>query len=138
MTPSLPVVFSPSAGPGDAFASGLATPADSGYALTADDGLSKYPASVSSSVRAHVFDGGFRYHAYRDGKYPFPNDDVEQNRDDMKHAMTTMLMRGKHFYAPVEAALERGGEVLDLGTLSPLSPRPSLRPPALAAPKRGG
>ena len=79
------------------------------------DDMSKYPASMTSSVRAHVYEGGLRYHAYKDGKYAFPNDDVEQNRDDMKHAMTLMLMRGKHFYAPMEEVLEEGGEVLDLG-----------------------
>ena len=70
---------------------------------------------MTSSVREHVYEGGLRYHAYRAGKYAFPNDEVEQNRDDMKHSMTLMLCRGEYFYAPVGGVLEGGGEVLDLG-----------------------
>ncbi|KAK0616521.1 S-adenosyl-L-methionine-dependent methyltransferase [Immersiella caudata] len=78
--------------------------------------LVKQSASMSSSVRAHVYEGGIRYHAFRDGKYALPNDEAEQNRDDMKHMMTLMLCNGAHFLAPVEAALKSGAEVLDLGT----------------------
>lgn len=70
---------------------------------------------MTSSVRDHVYEGGLRYHAYHAGKYAFPNDEVEQNRDDMKHTMTVMLCHGAYFYAPVEGLLEEGGEVLDLG-----------------------
>jgi hypothetical protein len=80
-----------------------------------DSDMSKYPASMTSSVRDHVYEGGLRYHAYRAGKYAFPNDEVEQNRDDMKHTMTLMLCHGAYFYAPVEDVLEEGAEVLDLG-----------------------
>ncbi|KAK4207266.1 S-adenosyl-L-methionine-dependent methyltransferase [Rhypophila decipiens] len=84
------------------------------FAFEAD--MSKYPASMTSSVRAHVYEGGLRYHAYKDGKYAFPNDETEQNRDDMKHTMALMLTRGAFHYAPVEEVLKNGGEVLDLGT----------------------
>lgn len=80
-----------------------------------DAELAESPPSVTSSVREHVYEGGLRYHAYRAGRYPFPNDDVEQNRDDMKHAMTLMLCHGAYFYAPVEQVLDDGAEVLDLG-----------------------
>jgi hypothetical protein len=83
--------------------------------LTFDPDMARYPPSMTSSVRDHVYEGGLRYHAYRAGKYAFPNDEIEQNRDDMKHTMTLMLCRGAYFYAPVEEALEAGGEVLDLG-----------------------
>ncbi|KAL2126815.1 hypothetical protein VTI74DRAFT_190 [Chaetomium olivicolor] len=85
--------------------------------LAFDGDMSRYPASITSSVRDHVYEGGLRYHAYRAGRYAFPNDEVEQNRDDMKHTMTLMLCQGAYFYAPVEEALEEGGEVLDLGEL---------------------
>ncbi|KAL2198057.1 S-adenosyl-L-methionine-dependent methyltransferase [Corynascus similis CBS 632.67] len=87
-----------------------------GNKLAFEDDMSRYPASVTSSVRDHQYEGGLRYHAYHAGKYAFPNDETEQNRDDMKHTMTLMLCRGAYFYSPVEEALERGGEVLDLGT----------------------
>ncbi|KAJ4287419.1 hypothetical protein N0V88_007691 [Collariella sp. IMI 366227] len=85
-------------------------------ALAFAEDMSRYPPSMTSSVRDHVFEGGLRYHAYRAGRYAFPNDEVEQNRDDMKHTMTLMLCHGAYFYAPVEDILEDGGDVLDLGT----------------------
>ncbi|KAK0704114.1 S-adenosyl-L-methionine-dependent methyltransferase [Apiosordaria backusii] len=89
-------------------------PTDSATNLTMDDFDSvhsdNYPASVTSSVRAHVFEGGLRYHAYKSGKYAFPNDETEQNRDDMKHSMVLLLMQGEFFYAPIAERLEAGGE----------------------------
>ena len=88
---------------------------DLSTAFAFDRDMSRYPASMTSSVRDHVYEGGLRYHAYRAGRYAFPNDETEQNRDDMKHTMTLMLCRGAYFYAPVEGVLEEGGEVLDLG-----------------------
>lgn len=80
-----------------------------------DPDMTRYPESMSSSIRAHVYEGHLRYHAFREGKYAFPNDDVEQNRDDMKHAMTVMLMRGDYHYAPVADKLRDEGVVYDLG-----------------------
>ena len=77
--------------------------------------FSQETSSITSSIRDHVFVGGLRYHAYHAGKYPFPNDDVEQDRDDMQHNMVVTLCDGKSFYAPVGEVLEGGGEVLDLG-----------------------
>lgn len=74
-----------------------------------------YPDSMTSSVRAHVWEGGFRYHAYRDGRYCFPNDEEEQNRDDMKHELVLSLCDGRLFYAPVKDRLAAGANVLDLG-----------------------
>lgn len=95
-----------------------------------DNDLSE-SSSLKSSVVDHVYENGMRYHGFRAGKYPFPNDDVEQNRDDMKHTMAQMLCHDAYFYSPIEDALEAGGEVLDLGTLVSL---PSIRP----APSRPG
>ncbi|KAK1828493.1 Phosphoethanolamine N-methyltransferase [Podospora conica] len=80
-----------------------------------DNDLSE-SSSLKSSVVDHVYENGMRYHGFRAGRYPFPNDDVEQNRDDMKHTMARMLCQDAYFYSPIEDALEAGGEVLDLGT----------------------
>ncbi|CAI4215471.1 unnamed protein product [Parascedosporium putredinis] len=71
--------------------------------------------SLTESILEHVVEGGLRYHAYHAGKYPFPNDDVEQQCDEMRHVMTLELCDGKAFYAPVEDLLTEGAEVLDLG-----------------------
>jgi len=54
-----------------------------------------------------------RYHRYRDGKYPIPNDDIEQNREDMKHAMCLELTDGKLVFAPIG---DNPQKVIDLGT----------------------
>lgn len=47
--------------------------------------------SVASNVYRHEYDHGRRYHSYKNGRYPIPNDDQEQNREDMKHAMMMEL-----------------------------------------------
>ncbi|KAK3401873.1 S-adenosyl-L-methionine-dependent methyltransferase [Sordaria brevicollis] len=73
-------------------------------------------SSITESIRGHVYENGLRYHAYHAGKYAYPNDETEQCREDIKHTMSTMLLDGQYFLAPVEEALEEGGEVLDLGT----------------------
>ncbi|KAG6061489.1 hypothetical protein E4U33_006681 [Claviceps sp. LM78 group G4] len=36
-----------------------------------------------------------------DGRYPIPNDETEQSREDMKHAMLMMLMEDKLFLSPI-------------------------------------
>ena len=47
--------------------------------------------SMTSSVYAHTYEHGRRYHRFRAGRYPIPNDDVEQNRQDMMHALMLEL-----------------------------------------------
>jgi hypothetical protein len=75
---------------------------------------SSYSASVTSSIRNNILENGLRYHAFKqDAYYPFPNDENEQNRDDIKHAMTVMLCGGKLHYAPIG---EHPQAILDLGT----------------------
>lgn len=59
-------------------------------------------ASITSSVYAHTYENGRRYHTFRNGRYPIPNDDTEQNREDMKHAMMLELTNGKLFLAPIK------------------------------------
>jgi hypothetical protein len=76
---------------------------------------------ITTTIRDHIYEGGLRYHAYHAGKYAFPNDEAEQDRDDMKHSMTVQLCGNRLFYSPVESLLEKGGDVLDLGTLLALS-----------------
>ncbi|KAJ4150363.1 hypothetical protein LMH87_011115 [Akanthomyces muscarius] len=72
--------------------------------------------SLTSSIRQHIVDGGLRYHAYHAGQYAFPNDEMEQHRDDLKHDLTLHLCDGKYFLAPIEEILDEGAQVLDLGT----------------------
>ncbi|KXH32759.1 methyltransferase domain-containing protein [Colletotrichum simmondsii] len=39
--------------------------------------------SLNSSVYEHSFQHGRRYHKFRHGRYPIPNDETEQNREDI-------------------------------------------------------
>jgi hypothetical protein len=55
--------------------------------------LSSSSTSLNTSIYQHAFENGRRYHQYRHGTYPIPNDDAEQNRDDMKHAMMLELTK---------------------------------------------
>ncbi len=77
--------------------------------------------SLTSSVRQHIVDGGFRYHAYHAGRYAFPNDEHEQYRDDLKHSLTLHLCDGAFFFAPVHDMLAESAKVLDLGKLRTLT-----------------
>jgi hypothetical protein len=82
---------------------------DGGYET---DSLGSGSTSISSSVRDYLFENGRRYHRFRQGAYNFPNDESEQEREDLKHAMMMNLCQTLHF-APLG---ENPGQVLDLGT----------------------
>jgi hypothetical protein len=82
---------------------------DAGYESDAHTSAS---TSMASSVRDYAFENGRRYHKFREGRYNFPNDDVEQEREDMKHAMVKMLCQQLHF-APIGSHPQ---EILDIGT----------------------
>lgn len=58
------------------------------------DTLSLPPEGMGDNVWQHVYYGGRRYHLYKHGRYPIPNDDTEQNREDLKHAMMLELTVG--------------------------------------------
>lgn len=82
---------------------------DGGYN---SDQASTSSTSISSSIRNHTFEDGIRYHRFHDGQYAFPNDENEQNRDDMKHAMTLLLCNQKLHFAPIGDSPQR---IIDLG-----------------------
>ncbi|KAF6816530.1 methyltransferase domain-containing protein [Colletotrichum sojae] len=68
--------------------------------------------SLSPSVRDYAFENNRRYHRYREGRYHFPNDDPEQEREFMKHVVMTHLLGNKLHRAP----LVNPQQVLDIGT----------------------
>lgn len=49
-------------------------------------------ASLTSSVLDHEYENGRRFHRFRHGRYPMPNDETEQDREDMKHTMFLELL----------------------------------------------
>jgi len=84
---------------------------DAGYG-SASDSHTAASTSLASSVRDYAFENGRRYHKFREGRYNFPNDDVEQEREDMKHAMVKLLCQQLHF-APIG---DNPQQILDIGT----------------------
>ncbi|RDA83759.1 hypothetical protein CP532_4989 [Ophiocordyceps camponoti-leonardi (nom. inval.)] len=83
---------------------------DAGYS---SDGFSSGSTSAESSVRDYLYENGRRYHRFREGTYNFPNDDVEQEREDMKHAMVKLLCSQKLHLAPIG---DHPQQILDMGT----------------------
>jgi hypothetical protein len=49
--------------------------------------------TTTSSVLQHDYENGRRFHHYRYGRYPIPNDDLEQNRETLKHVMTLEMSK---------------------------------------------
>ena len=82
---------------------------ESGYG---SDTLGSSATSLSRNARNYAFENGHRYHKFREGTYNFPNEDSEQDREDMKHAMILDLCQRLHF-APLD---DNPQNVLDMGT----------------------
>jgi len=76
------------------------------------DSASTSSASVSSRVRDYVFENNRRYHRYQEGRYLIPNDEPEQEREDMKHAMVVSVCDGQLHFAPIS----HPQRILDIGT----------------------
>lgn len=69
--------------------------------------------SITSSVRACTDEHDRRYQCFKIGRYPIPNDDQEQDREDMKHAMLMELTDGALFFSPIG---DNPQSILDVGT----------------------
>ncbi|KAK5634892.1 hypothetical protein RRF57_010604 [Xylaria bambusicola] len=94
-----------------------------------EESMADSASSIGSSIYQHTFHNGRRYHRFRYittlsairthilcvryGRYPIPNDDIEQNREDMLHAMMLEATNGQLFFAPIPDNPQR---ILDLGT----------------------
>ncbi|KAJ5200468.1 hypothetical protein N7491_008726 [Penicillium cf. griseofulvum] len=70
--------------------------------------------SFASSVRDYTYENGRRYHAYRNGQYPFPNDEEEQDRLALLHHLFKLLTGGDLHRAPLQNSNPR--RILDIGT----------------------
>ncbi|KAJ0386462.1 hypothetical protein COL922a_004362 [Colletotrichum nupharicola] len=57
------------------------------------DASSVSSRSITASIFAHEYDeNGRRYHRYRHGRYPMPNDQTEQGRENIKHVLMLELL----------------------------------------------
>ncbi|KAF9872790.1 umta methyltransferase family protein [Colletotrichum karsti] len=79
-----------------------------------DERMSNYTASLSSSVIDYPEEYGRRYHAFRPGTYPLPNDDIESQRLDMAHELIVRLIGSRLFLAPIQR--DKVLRILDIGT----------------------
>ncbi|KAF2138077.1 uncharacterized protein K452DRAFT_234911 [Aplosporella prunicola CBS 121167] len=87
----------------------LDTASESGFSTDSD----ARSVSLTSNVRDFVFENGRRFHKFREGRYLFPNDDQEQEREDMKHALVVTVMGNMLHYAPIG---DNPQNILDIGT----------------------
>lgn len=74
--------------------------------------ISKF-GTIASSIYRHAYENGRRYHRYRHGTYPIPNDETEQNREEIKHIAFLEITRGKYYFAPIG---DNPQKIIDLGT----------------------
>ncbi|KAL2165080.1 hypothetical protein VTH06DRAFT_376 [Thermothelomyces fergusii] len=69
--------------------------------------------SLASSVTDYPVEHGRRYHAFRHGKYPRPNDEKEMERLTLLHNIMTRLVGGL-YAAPIDKS--KTHRILDIGT----------------------
>lgn len=67
---------------------------------------------MTPSVKQYPFEHGRRYHAFKPGKYPLPNDEAELDRLDLVHRMIRKVLGDRLFLAPHSEF----HSTLDLGT----------------------
>lgn len=77
------------------------------------DDVSRYTASLTSSIERYPIENGRRYHAFKDGNYILPNDESELDRLDLTHQLIRITMGNKLLFAPIGRKLAR---ILDVGT----------------------
>ncbi|KAH8886741.1 S-adenosyl-L-methionine-dependent methyltransferase [Thozetella sp. PMI_491] len=83
---------------------------DVGYQSDSESAAS---TSLAGSVLDYPYENGRRYHRFLEGRYAFPNDEPEQEREDLKHYCIVMLCDKKLFFAPIGDQIQR---ILDIGT----------------------
>ncbi|KAM3076594.1 hypothetical protein ACMFMG_007400 [Clarireedia jacksonii] len=84
---------------------------DGDSALGSEAGSST--TSLASFITKYRLENGRTYHAYKDGKYVYPNDEPEQERLDLQHHICSIMFDGRLFTCPMDAANAK--RVLDVG-----------------------
>lgn len=84
--------------------------------------LDELTQSVSASIYEGRYENGRRYHTYREGAYPLPEDEREQDRLDLIQHWFGLVLKGELVRAPLSFDDDGGGDpelqrrVLDIGT----------------------
>ncbi|KAH6630612.1 S-adenosyl-L-methionine-dependent methyltransferase [Chaetomium sp. MPI-SDFR-AT-0129] len=94
---------------------------------TLGDEISAFTASITSSVLDYPVENGRRYHAFRAGAYYLPNDELEQDRLDLSHALMTKAIGDELFLAPIDT--DKIDRILgnDLSAIQPPWVPPNVR-----------
>ncbi len=79
------------------------------------DSTTRSTATMGSSILKYREENGRTYHAYKDGNYLRPNDELEKDRLDLQHHLFTLTFDGKLFICPI-AEKKQLHRVLDVGT----------------------
>jgi hypothetical protein len=58
-------------------------------------------ASITSAITKYRYENGRRYHAYRDGAYWAPNDEIHNDQQDMAHHLWLLTLDNKLYLAPI-------------------------------------
>lgn len=64
---------------------------DHGVVVYQSDARSSASTSVTPSACSYEFEHGRRYHSFKSGRYPLPNDAGEQHREETRHALMLEL-----------------------------------------------
>ncbi|KAF9876781.1 methyltransferase domain-containing protein [Colletotrichum karsti] len=78
--------------------------------------LSSSKTSIADSILNFRIENGRTYHAYKDGKYSYPNDEREKSRLDLQHNQFLLSLNGKLGLAPPNEENSEVKRVLDVGT----------------------
>ncbi|TVY16855.1 putative methyltransferase tdiE [Lachnellula arida] len=88
---------------------------DDDSAIFDDGSVASSTTSISSSIMKHREENGRTYHSYKEGKYLYPNDEVESDRLDLQHHIYTLCYDGKLISCPIDKDFQVQ-RVLDVGT----------------------
>ncbi|GAP88397.1 putative methyltransferase domain-containing protein [Rosellinia necatrix] len=69
--------------------------------------------SLNTGADRHPWEGGRRYHTYREGRYSLPNDEIEQQREELMHILVMDILDQQLYLAPMA---EPPQKVMDLAT----------------------
>ncbi|KAI1159595.1 S-adenosyl-L-methionine-dependent methyltransferase [Nemania serpens] len=69
--------------------------------------------SLDTAADQHLWEGGRRYHTYREGRYSLPNDEIEQQREELMHILVMDILDQQLYLAPMA---EPPMKVMDLAT----------------------
>ena len=75
------------------------------------DKIAETARTEASSTHDYKYENGRRYHAYREGSYLMPNDDLMIEHERIAHAMFGLILKDRLFLPPIEPK-----NVIDLGT----------------------